>query len=59
MPADVDVTEQDTLVEIAEGVHAAAVAEDAYVLKDGAIAYSGSAPGLINDPEVLASYLGG
>lgn len=38
---------------------AAAVAEDAYVLKDGAIAYSGSAPGLINDPEVLASYLGG
>tara|TARA_B100000686_G_scaffold336389_1_gene406208 strand:- start:138 stop:890 length:753 start_codon:yes stop_codon:yes gene_type:complete len=38
---------------------AAAVAEDAYVLKDGAIAYSGSAPDLINDPEVLASYLGG
>ena len=38
---------------------AAAVAEDAYVLKDGAIAYSGSAPGLVNDPEVLASYLGG
>ena len=37
---------------------AAAVAEDAYVLKDGAIAYSGSAPGLVNDPEVLASYLG-
>jgi ABC-type branched-subunit amino acid transport system ATPase component len=31
----------------------------AYVLKIGAIAYSGSAPGLINDPEVLASYLGG
>ena len=38
---------------------AAAVAVDAYVLKDGAIAYSGSAPDLINDPEVLASYLGG
>jgi ABC-type branched-subunit amino acid transport system ATPase component len=31
----------------------------AYVLKVGAIAYSGSAPGLINDPEVFASYLGG
>lgn len=37
---------------------AAAVAEDAYVLKDGEIAYSGAAPGLINDPEVLSSYLG-
>ncbi|MCP5155904.1 MAG: ABC transporter ATP-binding protein [Ectothiorhodospiraceae bacterium] len=37
---------------------AAAVAEDAYVLKDGEIAYSGAAPALINDPEVLSSYLG-
>ena len=37
---------------------AAAVAEDAFVLKDGAIAFEGSAPKLINNPEVLASYLG-
>ncbi|MBB6305898.1 ABC transporter ATP-binding protein [Xanthobacter tagetidis] len=37
---------------------AAAVASGAYVLKDGEIAYSGSAPDLIGNPEVLASYLG-
>jgi branched-chain amino acid transport system ATP-binding protein len=37
---------------------AAAVAEDAFVLKDGAIAFSGNAPDLINNPEVLSSYLG-
>jgi len=37
---------------------AAAVAETAYVLKDGEIGYSGSAPQLIDNPEVLASYLG-
>ena len=37
---------------------AAAVAEDAYVLKDGAIAFKGDAPSLINNPEVLSSYLG-
>jgi branched-chain amino acid transport system ATP-binding protein len=37
---------------------AAAVAEDAYVLKDGAIAFKGDAPALINNPEVLSSYLG-
>jgi branched-chain amino acid transport system ATP-binding protein len=37
---------------------AAAVAETAYVLKDGEIGYRGSAPELINNPEVLASYLG-
>jgi branched-chain amino acid transport system ATP-binding protein len=37
---------------------AAAVARDAHVLKDGAIAYSGRAKELINNPEVLASYLG-
>ena len=37
---------------------AAAVAEDAYVLKDGAIAFKGDAPELINNPEVLSSYLG-
>lgn len=37
---------------------AAAVAEDAFVLKDGAIAFKGDAPGLINNPEVLSSYLG-
>lgn len=37
---------------------AAAVARMAYVLKDGEIAYSGSAPELIGNPEVLSSYLG-
>jgi branched-chain amino acid transport system ATP-binding protein len=37
---------------------AAAVAEDAFVLKDGAIAFQGPAPGLIDNPEVLSSYLG-
>jgi branched-chain amino acid transport system ATP-binding protein len=37
---------------------AAAVAEDAFVLKDGAIAFTGNAPDLINNPEVLSSYLG-
>jgi len=28
------------------------------VLKDGAIAFKGDAPALINNPEVLSSYLG-
>ena len=37
---------------------AATVAEDAFVLKDGAIAFKGAAPTLINNPEVLSSYLG-
>ena len=37
---------------------AAAVAEDAFVLKDGAIAFKGDAPGLIDNPEVLSSYPG-
>lgn len=37
---------------------AAAVATEAYILKDGEIAYSGSAPELIGNPEVLSSYLG-
>lgn len=37
---------------------AAAVAQDAFVLKDGAIAFTGDAPGLIDNPEVLSSYLG-
>jgi len=37
---------------------AAAVAEQAHVLKDGVIAYTGRAKDLINNPEVLASYLG-
>jgi len=45
------------LVEQNVGV-AAAVAEEAHVLKDGVIAYAGRAKDLINDPEVLASYLG-
>jgi len=45
------------LVEQNVGV-AAAVAEQAHVLKDGVIAYAGRAKELINDPEVLASYLG-
>src|SRR5262249_54425355 len=37
---------------------AAAVAEEAHVLRDGVVAYSGRAKDLINNPEVLASYLG-
>lgn len=37
---------------------AAAVASQAYVLKDGEIAFTGSAPDLIGNPEVLSSYLG-
>jgi branched-chain amino acid transport system ATP-binding protein len=45
------------LVEQNVGV-AAAVAEQAHVLKDGIIAYAGRASDLINNPEVLASYLG-
>ena len=45
------------LVEQNVGV-AAAVAEHAHVLKDGVIAYAGPANELINNPEVLASYLG-
>jgi branched-chain amino acid transport system ATP-binding protein len=45
------------LVEQNVGV-AAAVAEQAHVLKDGTIAYAGRARELINNPEVLASYLG-
>src|SRR6516165_7702968 len=44
------------LVEQNVGV-AAAVAEQAHVLKDGVIAYAGQAKQLINNPEVLASYL--
>jgi branched-chain amino acid transport system ATP-binding protein len=45
------------LVEQNVGV-AAAVAEEAHVLRDGVIAYAGRAKDLINNPEVLASYLG-
>ena len=45
------------LVEQNVGV-AAAVAQDAYVLRDGEIAYSGAAAQLIDNPEVLSSYLG-
>ena len=45
------------LVEQNVGV-AAAVAETAHVLQNGAIAYTGPAPQLINNAEVLASYLG-
>jgi branched-chain amino acid transport system ATP-binding protein len=37
---------------------AAAVASGAYVLKDGEIVFSGSAPDLIGNAEVLSSYLG-
>jgi branched-chain amino acid transport system ATP-binding protein len=37
---------------------AAAVASNAYVLKDGEIVLSGSAPDLIGNAEVLSSYLG-
>lgn len=45
------------LVEQNVGV-AAALAEVAHVLKDGVVAYTGRARELINNPEVLASYLG-
>jgi branched-chain amino acid transport system ATP-binding protein len=45
------------LVEQNVGV-AAAVADEAHVLKDGVIAYSGPARELTDNPEVLASYLG-
>ena len=45
------------LVEQNVGV-AAAVADQAHVLKDGVIAYSGPARELIDNPEVLSSYLG-
>jgi branched-chain amino acid transport system ATP-binding protein len=45
------------LVEQNVGV-AAAVADQAHVLKDGVVAYSGPARELINNPEVLSSYLG-
>lgn len=45
------------LVEQNVGV-AAAVADQAHVLRDGVIAYSGPARELIDNPEVLASYLG-
>lgn len=45
------------LVEQNVGV-AAAVADQAHVLKDGVIAYSGPARELTDNPEVLASYLG-
>jgi branched-chain amino acid transport system ATP-binding protein len=37
---------------------AAAVAETAHVLQNGAIAYTALASQLINNAEVLASYLG-
>jgi branched-chain amino acid transport system ATP-binding protein len=45
------------LVEQNVGV-AAAVADRAHVLRDGRVAYSGPARELINNPEVLSSYLG-
>jgi branched-chain amino acid transport system ATP-binding protein len=45
------------LVEQNVGV-AAAVAESAHVLQNGAIVYSGAAKELINSREVLSSYLG-
>jgi branched-chain amino acid transport system ATP-binding protein len=37
---------------------AAAVASTAFILKDGEIVFEGDAPKLINDRNVLASYLG-
>ena len=45
------------LVEQNVGV-AAALAETAHVLRNGSIAHSGPAAGLVNNAEVLASYLG-
>jgi branched-chain amino acid transport system ATP-binding protein len=38
---------------------AAAVAEHAHILQNGEIAFSGPAPGLVDNPAVLQSYLGG
>lgn len=46
------------LVEQNVGV-AAAVAEDAHVLKSGEIVFTGPAPELVGNQEVLASYMGG
>jgi branched-chain amino acid transport system ATP-binding protein len=46
------------LVEQNIGV-AAAVAEHAHILQNGEIAFSGPAPGLVDNPAVLQSYLGG
>jgi len=45
------------LVEQNIGV-AAAVAEHAHILQNGEIAFSGPAPGLVDNPAVLQSYLG-
>lgn len=45
------------LVEQNIGV-AAAVAEYAHILQNGEIAFSGPAPGLVDNPAVLSSYLG-
>ena len=45
------------LVEQNVGV-AAAVADEAHVLRDGVVSYSTRARELIGNPEVLASYLG-
>lgn len=45
------------LVEQNVGV-ASAVAEHALVLQNGEIVYSGAAPALVSNPEVIASYLG-
>ena len=46
------------LVEQNIGV-AAAVADHAHILQNGEIAFSGPAPGLVDNPAVLHSYLGG
>ena len=46
------------LVEQNIGV-AAAVADHAHILQNGEIAFSGPAPGLVDNPAVLQSYLGG
>jgi branched-chain amino acid transport system ATP-binding protein len=63
----------DTLIESIEALHrrgltvllveqnvgvAAAVAEHAYVLRDGTIGYSGSAADLVGNEQILALYLG-
>ena len=45
------------LVEQNIGV-AAAVAEEAHILQGGEITFSGPAAGLVDNPEVLRSYLG-
>jgi branched-chain amino acid transport system ATP-binding protein len=47
-----------TILLVEQNIGAAAVAEHAYILQNGEIAFSDPAPGLIDNPAVLHSYLG-